>query len=113
MTVRKSNLMQTLFVAAIVLILSSQSIFATNGYFRHGYGVKYSALAGAGTALSLSSIGAATNPASLSFLNSRFDISIAAFSPSREFSVTGNPSGFPGTFGLTPGTVENESNFPL
>lgn len=108
---KKSNLLKTLFAAFVIIAISAQSISATNGYFKHGYGVKYSALAGAGTALSLSSIGAATNPASLGFLNSRFDVSLAAFSPSREYSVTGNPSGFPGTFGLAPGTVESESNF--
>lgn len=107
----KSSLMKSVFAAVVILGLMSQNLFATNGYFKHGYGVKYSALAGAGTALSLSSIGAATNPASLAFLGSRFDVSLAAFSPSREFSVTGNPSGFPGTFGLAPGTVESESNF--
>ena len=103
-----------LFQFSIVLILigiSFQTLNATEGYFKHGYGIKYSAMGGAGTALSLSSIGAATNPASLSFLDSRFDFSIAGFMPSREFTVTGAPSGFPGTFGLTPGTVESKSTF--
>jgi len=104
-------MLKRISVILVMLFMIASSIHATNGYFRHGYGVKYSALAGAGTALSLSSIGAATNPASLAFLNSRFDVSLAAFSPSREFTVTGNPSGYPGTFGLTPGTVESESNF--
>ncbi|MBU2491437.1 MAG: outer membrane protein transport protein [Bacteroidetes bacterium] len=104
-------MLKRISVILVMLFMIGSSIHATNGYFRHGYGVKYSALAGAGTALSLSSIGAATNPASLSFLNSRFDVSLAAFSPSREFTITGNPSGYPGTFGLTPGIVESESNF--
>jgi len=103
-----------LFQFATILILlgiSFQNLHATDGYFRHGYGIKYSAMGGAGSALSLSSIGAATNPASLSFLDSRFDVSLAGFMPSRQFTVTGNPSGFPGTFGLAPGTIESESNF--
>ena len=94
-----------------VLSLLSQNVFATGGYFRHGYGIKYSALGGAGSALTLSSIGAATNPASLASLGNRFDIDFAVFSPARQFTVTGNPSGFPGTFGLMPGTVESESNY--
>ncbi|MCX6170456.1 MAG: outer membrane protein transport protein [Ignavibacteriales bacterium] len=94
-----------------VFSFMSQSIFATDGYFRHGFGIKYSALAGAGSALSLSSIGAATNPASLASLGNRFDVDFAVFSPARQFTVTGNPSGYPGTFGLMPGTTESESNY--
>ncbi len=31
------------------------------------------------------------------------------FNPNRSYAVTGNPSGFPGTFGLMPGTVESDS----
>lgn len=94
-----------------VFSLLGQNIFATDGYFRHGYGIKYSALAGAGSALSLSSIGAATNPASLASLGNRFDVDFAVFSPDRQFTVTGNPSGLPGTFGLMPGTTESESDY--
>jgi long-chain fatty acid transport protein len=39
------------------------------------------------------------------------DIGLAVFSPSREYTVTGNPSGYEGTFGLTPGNVESDSNY--
>ncbi len=100
-----------LILVFAVLAFMSQSVLATDGYFRHGYGIKYSALGGAGSALTLGSIGAATNPASLATLGNRFDIDFAVFSPARQFTVTGNPSGFPGTFGLMPGTVESESNY--
>jgi long-chain fatty acid transport protein len=100
-----------LLITSVIILLASQTILATNGYFRHGYGIKYGALAGSGSALSLSSLGAISNPAGLSFLKgSRYDVNVAYFSPSREFTVTGNPSGYPGTFGLAPGTVESESN---
>ena len=96
-----------------VITIFSVSIFATDGYFRHGYGIKYSALAGSGVAISLSSLGAISNPAGLVFLDSdRYDFNISYFSPSREYTVTGNPSLMPGTFGLAPGTVEsNRSSF--
>lgn len=53
----------------------------------------------------------ATNPASMAFLGRRFDIGIEAFNPNRQFSVTGTPSGYPGTFGLAPGTVESGSKY--
>jgi long-chain fatty acid transport protein len=66
-------------------------------------------MGGAGSALSLSPLGAATNPASLSFLNAQYEINLGLFMPDREYSVTGNPSMFPGTFGLTPGTVSSDS----
>jgi long-chain fatty acid transport protein len=43
------------------------------------------------------------------FLGQRYDLGIEVFNPNRQFSVTGSPSGFPGTFGLAPGTVESGS----
>ncbi len=101
-------------LALVLLLLLPISVFATDGYFRHGYGVKYSAIGGSGTALSLSSIGTVTNPAGLAFLGNRYDVNIGLFSPSRSFTVTGNPSMMDGTFGLMPGTVESESEyFPM
>ncbi len=84
-------------------------IFATNGYFAHGYGTRYKGMAGAGTALSLGPLGVATNPASLSFLGKELYLGAALFNPNREYTVKGNPSGFPFTFGLAPGTVESGS----
>ncbi|MBU1099540.1 MAG: outer membrane protein transport protein [Bacteroidetes bacterium] len=113
-----NNFKKYLSSAAIIILMmifTNSSINATNGYFRHGYGVKYSAMAGAGVALSLSSIGAATNPAGIVFIDgTRFDINVALFSPSRSYTIDGNPSMYPGTFPLTPGKVESESNyFPM
>jgi long-chain fatty acid transport protein len=60
-------------------------------------------------AVSLSSLGSITNPAALSFVPTRYDANIALFSPMREYTVTGDPSMFPGTFGLAPGTIESDS----
>lgn len=100
---------QRILSTALAVLLLGSSAFATNGYFRHGYGVKYSAMGGAGSALSLSPLGAATNPASISFLNAQYEINLGLFMPDRDYSVTGNPSMFPGTFGLTPGTVSSDS----
>jgi len=100
------KLILTLFVASTFSI----SVFATDGYFRHGYGIKYSALAGSGVAVSLSSLGAISNPAGIVFLDKdRYDFNISYFSPSREFTVTGNPSP-PPAFGLAPGTVKSDGS---
>jgi long-chain fatty acid transport protein len=77
----------------------------------HGTGTKSKALAGAGVALPIDSLSAATNPASLAFVGKRYDAGLAIFNPSREYTITGAPSGFPGTFGLTPGTVDSGSDY--
>jgi long-chain fatty acid transport protein len=94
----------------VIISLLVSSVFATNGYFAHGYGTHYKALAGAGTAFPLSSMAAAINPAGMAFVGKRVDIGMSMFAPSREYSIVGTPSGFPGTFGLAPGTVESGSS---
>jgi long-chain fatty acid transport protein len=101
-------------LVAAALIGFAPAAFATNGYFSHGYGTKQKGMAGAGVAMPLNALGSATNPATLAFVGKRYEIGIGAFNPNRDYTVTGNPSGFPGTFGLTPGTVESESTwFPI
>lgn len=101
--------MKKMFLVLLVMFgFTFQTAFATDGYYRHGYGIKYSALAGSGVAVSLSSLGAITNPASISYLNNGFEINVSYFSPDRYYEVGGNPSMFPGTFGLMPGKVESE-----
>ena len=99
--------MKKLFLVLLLIGVTFQS-FATDGYYRHGYGIKYSALAGSGVAVSLSSLGAISNPAGITKLNNGFEINFSYFSPDRYYEVGGNPSGFPGTFGLMPGKVESE-----
>lgn len=101
--------MKKMFLVLLVMFgFIFQTVFATDGYYRHGYGIKYSALAGSGVAVSLSSLGAITNPAAISNLNNGFEINVSYFSPDRYYEVGGNPSGFPGTFGLMPGKVVSE-----
>ena len=101
--------MKKMFLVLLVMFgFTFQTAFATDGYYRHGYGIKYSALAGSGVAVSLSSLGAVTNPASISYLNNSFEINVSYFSPDRYYEVGGNPSGFPNTFGLMPGKVVSD-----
>jgi long-chain fatty acid transport protein len=66
-------------------------------------------MAGSGTALYLTPLSVATNPASSAFLGKQLDFGVTLFNPNREYSVNGTPSGFPGTFGLAPGTIESDS----
>ncbi len=84
---------------------------ATNGYFSHGYGAANKGMAGAGVALPQDALIIATNPAGIAFLSKRYDVGLAVFNPSRSYTVIGNPTGFPGTFGLVPGKVESDSEF--
>lgn len=87
---------------------------ATNGYFSHGYGTKNKGLAGGGVALAQDAMIAATNPAGMVTVGDRMDLGVALFSPSsRGYTVTGNPSGGMGTFGLEPGSFESENDFFL
>ena len=100
----------TLFLSVFTItLLLTNSLLATDGYFRHGYGIKYSALAGAGVAVPLSSLGAITNPAAIAFVPTQYNFELAYFSPMREYTVEGDRSGFEGTFGLLPGTIESDS----
>lgn len=93
---------------ALVLLAAAAPALATNGYFSLGYGTQYKGMAGAGQALHLSTLASATNPATIAFVKG-YDIGVGLFAPNREYSVTGSPSGYPGTFGLAPGTYESHS----
>ncbi|MRT92551.1 OmpP1/FadL family transporter [Ancylomarina sp. 16SWW S1-10-2] len=89
-------------------IISSQTASATDGYYSLAYGTQNKGMAGAGIAWYKNSL-INGNPASLVKLGGQYQFGVNMFSPSREYTVTGNPSGMPNTFGLAPGTVESDS----
>ena len=93
----------------VAISLMAGSAFATNGYFSHGFGIKYKSLAGAGVALHLGPMAVATNPGAMAFIGKRYDITLSFFNPNRQYNVVGNPSGIQRTFGLVPGTYESDS----
>jgi long-chain fatty acid transport protein len=97
-----------------VLLALAPAALATNGYFLHGIGTSSKALAGATTALPQEALDTDTNPAAGVFVERGRSFSLALFSPDRQYTITGSPSGYPQTFGLTPGTVSSESKyFPM
>lgn len=101
-------------LAAVAVLAISSPLFATNGYFLHGQGTNSKAMAGATTAIAQDAIDAETNPAASAFLKNGYSFSLALFSPNRSYNVTGAPSGYQGTFGLTPGKVTSKSDyFPM
>jgi long-chain fatty acid transport protein len=103
-----------MIVFTVTALSAATALHATDGYFANGYGTEHKAMAGSRVALSLSTLAPATNPAASAFLGARYDVGFEVFNPNRQFSVIGAPSGFPGTFGLAPGTVESGSRyFPI
>ncbi len=83
---------KSLLAIAVSSVMASPVVNATNGYFLHGVSTKEKGLAGAGAAYSQDSMASATNPAGLAFVEERFDVGLAFFSPSpRSFTVTGTP----------------------
>ena len=94
-----------LFVASILI---SAQLYATDGYFSTGYGTINKGLAGAGIAFYQGSL-INGNPASNVFLGNQYQLGVNFFNPNRQYTITGNPSGMEGTFGLMPGTIESDS----
>ena len=98
-------------VLAVAVGLVAGAAFATNGYLIHGIGTRAKALAGAGAAFPQDALAAGTNPAGMAFIGKRYDVGLGIFNPTRQYTVSGNPSQAPGTFGLFPGTVESDSEY--
>ncbi len=107
----KKNLV---FAAALTAILATPGVFATNGYFSHGYSIKEKGLAGSGAALPQDAMAAANNPAGMVFVGNRWDLGASLFSPSpRSYNAT-TPAGFP-FFGANGNgsDVESDNDFFL
>ncbi|MCY1722290.1 outer membrane protein transport protein [Prolixibacteraceae bacterium Z1-6] len=100
---------KALFLITAGLFFSVQSM-ATDGYFSTGYGTINKGLAGAGIAFYQGSL-INGNPAGAAFLGDKYQLGVGLFNPNRQYTITGNPSGMEGTFGLTPGTVESDSKY--
>lgn len=110
----RTRLISTLLVAAAVALASPGAAFATDGYFMPGWGTPQKGMAGAGIALLFGPSDIANNPAAGVYSGAGIDLGMALFSPDRQFTVTGSPSGYPGTFGLKPGTVVSDKKaFPV
>ncbi len=96
----------------VIGLIISTSAFATDGYFGVGYGAQNKGLAGAGVAWYKNSL-MNGNPAGHVLLGNQYQVGVGFFNPNRQYTVSGNPSMQPGTFGLMPGTVESDSKLFL
>ena len=97
----------TLVVCLACLV--SGAAAATDGYFLLGYGTVSKGMGGTGAAVATNTLAAAANPAAMAFVGPGYDVGLGLFSPDREFTMTGNPSGYPGTFGLAPVTCSRST----
>ena len=104
----RAALVSMLVVGLLAVIPGVAS--ATDGYFMLGYGTVSKGMGGTGVAVATNTLAAATNPAAMVFVGKGYDLGVALFNPNREFTVEGNPSGYPGTFGLMPGTTKSDTN---
>jgi len=98
---------------AALSALASAPALATEGYFSHGYGAVNKSMAGAGVALQMDAMSQATNPAALTGVDSQFTADVSIFSPHRSHTVTGAPSGGPGTFPLNQGSFDSDREYFL
>ena len=81
-----------LALAVLLSGLVTPAVFATNGYFSHGYGGQEKGMAGAGVAKGSSSISSANNPANLLHVGDSLDLGVSIFDPVRSYTVEGGPA---------------------
>ncbi|MGD9401875.1 MAG: outer membrane protein transport protein [bacterium] len=80
-------------MAAALIAVMCGAVFATNGYFPHGVGMRAKAVGGAGVAWPQDAMAGATNPAAAGFLGNHFDAGLDIFRPSRGSEIGGNDMG--------------------
>ncbi len=101
-------------VALMLSVLAPLPLLATDGYFTLGYGTRSQGMGGTGVAFPVGTMSPATNPAGLALAEPGWEVGVGLFNPNRHYEVSGNASGYPGTFGLKPGRVESGSRlFPM
>ena len=72
----------------LIAVSLAVPVFATDGYFSTGCGVKQQGQGGAGVAFPQDSLAAAANPAGMVFAGERFDLGLTFFRPIRSGSIT-------------------------
>ncbi len=103
---------QTRLTTAIVTLLLTTPLWATNGYFTHGTGTKNKGMAGAGLAMPEDAISVANNPAAALSNTGKYDLGIAVFSPSRHYETTDSIyNGQGGTFTIGPNDIDSDNKY--
>lgn len=85
-------------VAGVLLFVAWTNCSATNGYFANAFGLKSAGMGGVAAAFAQEPLGGATNPANMVFLDNRWQLSGAWFSPRSSASRVGSgPAGLDGS----------------
>ena len=93
---KMKKLVVTMFAAGV---MTSPLVYATDGYFSDGYGMKSKGMGGVGIALPQDSLAAANNPAGMVMVGNRMDVGVDLFQPTRTAEVSGAGGLGNGTFG--------------
>jgi long-chain fatty acid transport protein len=107
MQLNKRNQLTT----AIVTLLVTTPLWATNGYFTHGTGTKNKGMAGSGLAMSEDAISMANNPAAALTSAGKYDLGLAIFTPLRHYKTTDSMlNGNFGAFTIGPNDLDSNNN---
>ena len=112
-------------LTAAVLLASSGSALATNGYFTHGVGAQSKGMGGTGIASNadMGTIMTASNPALGVFMSDSWEAGLSIFSPRRSYEASAQSSGgfpievapgsgiFLPTHSIAPGKIDSSSEF--
>lgn len=93
-------------LTGIALLACAIPASATNGFFAFGYSTQSKGMGGTGVAMPKDALCLALNPAGLVDVEKRVDAGLGFYFFRPKYSVSGTPSGTPGTMPLAPGTVK-------
>ncbi|HSN41822.1 MAG TPA: outer membrane protein transport protein [Burkholderiales bacterium] len=79
---------------ALTALFVAPSVFATNGYFPHGHGIRSKSMGGVGIALPEDALAAADNPAGMVWVGNRIDFGVDWFRPVRNTQLNRGPGPF-------------------
>jgi long-chain fatty acid transport protein len=95
------------------LALLASNVYATNGYWSHGYGAKSKSIAGACVAMAFGTMCAASNPASMVRVGNSMDYGLAYFVPERGFTANDDASPIGPPTSIPPGRYESANDWFL
>ena len=103
----KGNFKGSLLAVAVAAAIAAPAAYATNGYFKIGYGTKNRGMAGAGIAFAQDSTAPATNPSGIAMIGNRFDAGVELFNPLRDARLDASQGGFGAMGGQDTGKVDS------
>ncbi|WJW76192.1 outer membrane protein transport protein [Thiohalobacter sp. IOR34] len=99
----------SVIACAVAAALAAPAVYATNGYFKIGYGSKSRGMAGVSTAYAQDAMAGVTNPANMALVGNRVDVGMELFNPRRDarLDATGMTADGVNAAGADSGKVES------